>query len=733
MIKPANEEMAAVVELCEWLNDGTTPIDFQPKTMQPWAKTFRIAGTDRERFLKVLPPIQSGALGAMKQLSAQFPDVVPHTLAVDVTRGLLLLEHHGGTDLDRDINAEQKQRILLTYAKLQAEAATNQPMLNLLPKMKTSDLIPSLLNFLHPEFAGTSATGQATAKDFFPVDRCQYYFELFKARAGNLSELIAMSSQLPVTINHGDLRAGNAAVRDNDDVVIYDWDEAVAGPAGSSLHNFFSGCSTPCEMLLDPATASLPENSESRTLLSSYMDALVANGYSDASLLQDCLPGSICAGVINYVLSYGRFLPPNDADRDTIGNIIRKRLNDLLKLADLLSVSSRDDMFKIVADYEARKREDHACRAMAQFVERRPSDIEAVQKLTSLLLMSANRDDAKTTFLRLLQQYPENCVLHFHFGQWLLERLEFDAAITHLTQAVTLGATDDAIAQVLSDAIEFRDACVNAALPGRIPTIRVSANEQFDGAMGSVRRRLAVKLYHQYGTLLIENAFPEQLVEQMHEEYLGRYQRYFAEQRHADALTVGNKRYLVTVDVHGSFNSPDVYANPHVYPIIEAVLGEKMIMGGFVSVSSLPGAEPMRVHKDHPVLFPELESAAALPSFAVTAIVPMLGFNAISGTTRVVKGSHKISSKEAEELESQDPTAPRGSCLLMDYRLTHQGRGNQSDKVRPILTMIYHRPWFRDIVNYVKQEPLIMSDDAFKQVPTEYRHLFDWSRPKTQS
>jgi len=646
---------------------------------------------------------------------------------------LLLLEHHGGTDLERDVSSEQKQRILLTYAKLQAEAVTNQPMLNLLPKLKTADLLSSLLNFLDPEFSGTSATGPATAKDFFSADRCQYYFELFKARAGNLAELIALSSRLPVTINHCDLRAGNAAVRDNDDVVIYDWDEAVAGPAGASLHNFFSGCSIPCEMLLDPASALSPEREESRTLLNSYLNALVLNGYSDASLLQDCLPGSICAGVINYVLSYGRFLPPNQAYRDTIGSIIRKRLNDLLKLADLLSVSSREDMFKIVADYESRKREDHACRAMAQFVERRPSDVEAVQKLTSLLLMSANRDDAKPTFSRLLQQYQENCVLHFHFGQWLLERLEFDGAIDHLTQAVKLGATDDAIAQALSDAVEFREACVNAKLPGQIPTIRVSANEQYNGAMGSVRRRLAVKLYHEYGTLLIENAFSDQLVETMHQEYLNRYQRYFAEQRHADALTVGNKRYLVTVDVDGSFNSPDVYANPHVYPIIEAVLGETMIMGGFVSVCSLPGAEPMRVHKDHPVLFPELESAAGLPSFAVTAIVPMLGFNAISGTTRVVKGSHKISSKQAEEMESQDPSAPRGSCLLMDYRLTHQGRGNQSDKVRPILTMIYHRPWFRDIANYVKQEPLLMSDGAFEQVPTEHRHLFDWIRPKTQS
>jgi ectoine hydroxylase-related dioxygenase (phytanoyl-CoA dioxygenase family) len=295
------------------------------------------------------------------------------------------------------------------------------------------------------------------------------------------------------------------------------------------------------------------------------------------------------------------------------------------------------------------------------------------------------------------------------------------------------GATDDSVAKALSDAIEFRDACAKAELPGQIPAIRVSASEQHDGVMGKLRRRLAVKLFREYGTLLIENAFSDHLVEQMHQEYLDRYQRYFADQRHGDALTVGDKRFMVTVDVDGPFNSPQVYANPHVKPIISDILGENMIMGGFVSVCSLPGAEPMRVHKDHPALFPESDNPDGLPSCAVTAIVPMLGFNAVSGTTRVVKRSHQCSSKKAAEMEYQDPTAPRGSCLLMDYRLTHQGRGNQSDKVRPILTMIYHRPWFRDIVNYGKQEPLLMSDQAFQQVPEEHRPLFAWAQPKKQS
>lgn len=716
--------------LCEWLNDGTAPDDLKPETTRPWAQTFRIDGKPRTRFLKVLPEVQTGALPAMPLLSALFPEVVPTIQAVDPSRGLVLLDHHGGVDLDRPPTVEQHQTILVTYASLQAKAAAHAELLERLPAVGLDDLVPNLLAFLDPAFTGAAASGPATAKDFFAAERCQYYFELFHARAQALSDLIGLSKQLPLTINHCDLRSANTAARTNGDLVIFDWDEAVAGPAGMSLHNFFSGCATPCDMLRNPASAMLPERANARTLLGSYLSTLAAHGYSQVAQLNQGLPGSICAGVIHYLLSYGKFVSPDDSYREDVAAILRKRLNDLLLLADILHAGSREATLRIVADYEQRDREDHACRILARHVERDPSDPAAVAKLEELLSRPDNRDVAPTICGRLLDEHPESGSIQRLYGLWRLQQLDFDAAIFHLTQSVRLGEVDDATALALDEATEYRDVCRDARRSGRIPTLRVSPEEQSSGQMRKVRRRLAVKLFREYGTLLIENAFPEQLVERMHQEYLEQYRRYFVNERHADALSLGSKRFMVTVALEGAFHSPQVYANPHVAPIIHEVLGGQMIMGGFVSVCSLPGAENMRVHKDHPALFPESENPDGLPSFAVTAIVPMLGFNQQLGTTRVVKGSHRCASPVAEEMETQDPSAPPGACLLMDYRLTHQGRANRSDQVRPILTMIYHRPWFRDIVNYGKQNPLLMSEEAFAQVPDEHRHLFAWARPK---
>jgi hypothetical protein len=64
-----------------------------------------------------------------------------------------------------------------------------------------------------------------------------------------------------------------------------------------------------------------------------------------------------------------------------------------------------------------------------------------------------------------------------------------------------------------------------------------------------------------------------------------------------------------------------------------------------------------------------------------------------------------------------------GSCLLNDYRCAHQGLGNRSDQVRPILTLIFHRRWFHDFKNYSRQPPLRMTDAAYARLPESMRPL----------
>ena len=60
----------------------------------------------------------------------------------------------------------------------------------------------------------------------------------------------------------------------------------------------------------------------------------------------------------------------------------------------------------------------------------------------------------------------------------------------------------------------------------------------------------------------------------------------------------------------------------------------------------------------------------------------------------------------------------------MDYRLLHCGAPNRSERVRPLLYLIYSRDWFSDAVNYRGQPNVIVSPEAFAAVPRALKPLF---------
>ena len=104
---------------------------------------------------------------------------------------------------------------------------------------------------------------------------------------------------------------------------------------------------------------------------------------------------------------------------------------------------------------------------------------------------------------------------------------------------------------------------------------------------------------------------------------------------------------LSTLVLRPPFNTPLLYANPLVFPIIQQILGRDCILGGFGAVFSLPGAPNQNVHRDFPGLF-DRSVDILIPSFAINLIVPLVELNDLNGTTRVWTGSH-IASERAEE------------------------------------------------------------------------------------
>lgn len=260
------------------------------------------------------------------------------------------------------------------------------------------------------------------------------------------------------------------------------------------------------------------------------------------------------------------------------------------------------------------------------------------------------------------------------------------------------------------------------------PTIRFSEYDSASGTLDKDRLREAVTLFKDNGTLVLENVFSKDFIRELHDTFAQRYQSYLEPKVYRDALDVGDKRTMVTINLEDPFNTPYLYANPLIYPIMRELLGDGFIMNGMGSVVSLPGSEMQHIHRDHPPLFESDEVNNVIPSFALTLVVPLVDITEQTGTTRVYKTSHRLSHASDRYLDYQDPYMTTGSCYLMDYMLLHAGMPNHSTQARPILYNIYSRPWFRDFENYKRQAAVKVSDSEFQKIPDEYKHLYAWTR-----
>lgn len=718
-IQPALES-----QLDDWLAQQVGPARKTLITDHPWAQTYRVSAAAQHFYLKILPESQRGAMIATELLGRHFPGIVPQVLAQDVALGFQLLFDHGARDIGGHADREQRLGVLRTYARLQAACIGNEELAAALPEIDLLQITTDFCRFLGD--TESSRHGEVTAAHFLGADRAKFYSERLTPRAALLQQAVLEAVRLPSTVNHCDLRTQNTAQTEDGRFILFDWDEVVAGPAGMSLHNFFSGCSTVVELLAESAE---PQHIEQQELLDAYIGTLVDAGYAGSEQIQVGLPGAMCVGVMRYLMSYGKFPTDDEQDRKQIAKILIRRLDDLLTFCDLRAVSQRATVVRLIDDYEEADAPERARRLLSHYLAATPHDDEMQVRLGFVHRYLGDQDAAERHCRQALELSPAQPQLRHLLGRLLLDRLAIDDAVEQLRLAATFAPHEEAVRHELADAVQLQELERHAARPGCMPTIRFSQEELATGRIARSKRRLAGRLFREYGTLIVENVFEESLMDRLAATFEDQYRVYLSDARPEDALQVGNKRFMITVDVADVFNNASLYAAPLLTPILARLLGEEFILGSFTAVTSLPGAADMRVHKDHPALFSADELPGPQPTVGVTTLIPLKGFDLSMGTTRIWKGSHRVSSEEAAEMEWQDPCAPKGSCLLMDYRLSHQGLANRSQFVRPVLSLVYNRPWFRDCVNYELQEPLRITRSEFERVPEDWQRLFAWTRP----
>ena len=200
-------------------------------------------------------------------------------------------------------------------------------------------------------------------------------------------------------------------------------------------------------------------------------------------------------------------------------------------------------------------------------------------------------------------------------------------------------------------------------------------------------------------------------------------------------------RYAAVLPFRGPFLSPALYANPRVLDVMEALLGPDFCLGSLETVVSLPGSSRQHQHIDGPIRFDHALGGrrrrwsgdlTELPPFAVTLCVPLCDVDEENGPTAIWLGSHReaLRARPPSEAEVRKRyrearmAGPFGDSFIFDFRVFHGGMPNLSREPRPLLIMVFTRPWFRD-PNMAEVFPsVVISRAALARVPERHRRLF---------
>jgi tetratricopeptide (TPR) repeat protein len=729
------DDLPAEFPALDWAQSHFAFDTHEVLTRQAWATTYRLVHGPQTAYLKVLPPAHGQPVLRTQRVAAQFPQQVPPVIAIDAQHGWLLSQPHGGTTLDYDATDEQLMALMLTDARMQAQAARCPELLAGLPASELRTLPARLLAFLaadanaqdDPSLDETDPPGPVQAAYFLGHQSAARYARLLATRMPLIEAHIWLAAELPPTLSHGDLRPPNAAVLPDGQIKLFDWDDATVAPAGWSLHGLFQGC-TLASVLMSPnsAVAQRLADRPDAQRLAAYLRALADEGYAELATLQRAVPAAMCAGMMEFVLTFARF--PGRANRRAVSHTITSRLSDLLDLADWLASKDPKTARAFAQDYVQQGEARRGRRLLQDQVAKNPDDVNALSEFAQASLDAGDFEVAGEAFEEALPRAAARADLHAGLAHARTAQLRLDEALDHYAKALTLDPQATAVRNGQQRAQTLLNWREQARAPEAMPVLRFTPEESRARAPPHEKVALGAELFETHGVLQVDNAFPVEFIEQLQRAFFERYEPYFHEGDHPDALFLGDKRYMLTVDLDEQFGSDDVLNAPMLMPIIHSVLGSNCVLGAFTAVISLPGSKDQRLHKDHPPLFPDTPWHHTLPPFATQIIVPLIPLDEWSGTTRVYKGTHRTPTDTAEDGAHQDPQVPLGGAVITDYRCAHRGLGNRGQVVRPILTLIYNRPWFRDYKNYGKQPPLRVSDAAYERLSEDARELVDWWR-----
>lgn len=193
-------------------------------------------------------------------------------------------------------------------------------------------------------------------------------------------------------------------------------------------------------------------------------------------------------------------------------------------------------------------------------------------------------------------------------------------------------------------------------------------------------------------------------------------------------LKVGDKRYMETIKICPPFDDDRLFAAPKVLQVLISLLSNDLVLNSYTSVISLPGSQNQHVHSDGGHLFGAF-IGTTLPPHAITVAIPLVDIDKLCGSTAIWERSHLegVSSVQDQNgilLPAKAPMPKLGDIYMFDYRLKHAGMANNSSLARPILYIVFSKPWWIDPANFGNQKPVAISKANLACISDRVKSLF---------
>jgi hypothetical protein len=201
-----------------------------------WSTILRIPTSVGQIYFKAVIPELAYEAALTQMLSAQYPDWLPQVLAIAKAPGWLLLQD-GGRQLWETLKTEADiqhwQQILPLYAKLQQDSAqsVNDYLALGVPDRRLATLPAQFQQLLTD--TETLALAHPDGLSLSEYQRLQNSVDLLAQRCEQLAAF-----NLPATLHHGDLHAGNVFLK-HSHYRIFDWGDSSISHPFFSLHSVY--------------------------------------------------------------------------------------------------------------------------------------------------------------------------------------------------------------------------------------------------------------------------------------------------------------------------------------------------------------------------------------------------------------------------------------------------------------------------------------------------------------